>query len=140
MRHLCNIPSRMDHSFWYHLWMVLCPDLTVPDPLTGNVVSANVCAPKALCVLSRFPLYHAFRKFLFHLYRLQLSPSPLPLEVRSSTKISRSFLIPLTFLASTMDFFFSLYLSLSRFITSSALLAISCPSAFRHTGLHCAIR
>jgi hypothetical protein len=43
-------------------------------------VGSVVCAPKAICLLSRWPFYKTFRKFLFHLYRLQLSPSAFPLE------------------------------------------------------------
>jgi hypothetical protein len=53
------------------------------DPSAINVqtpVGSVVCAPKAICLLSRWPFYKTFRKFLFHLYRLQLSPSAFPLE------------------------------------------------------------
>ncbi|KAL3670184.1 hypothetical protein V7S43_004499 [Phytophthora oleae] len=37
-------------------------------------------APKCLCVLSSFPLFHTFRKFLVYLYRLSLANTTISLE------------------------------------------------------------
>eukprot|EP00762_Andalucia_godoyi_P002307 ANDGO_07626.mRNA.1 DENN domain and WD repeat-containing protein SCD1 len=36
--------------------------------------------PKTICILSHWPLYATFRSFLVELYRLSISPCPLPLE------------------------------------------------------------
>jgi hypothetical protein len=37
-------------------------------------------APKTICILSHWPLYHTFQSFLVELYRLSISPCPIPLE------------------------------------------------------------
>ncbi|XP_035274889.1 DENN domain-containing protein 4C-like [Anguilla anguilla] len=53
-----------------------------PDPEgAGPVPSRPVNTNKSICLLSRWPFFEAFRKFLTFLYQLSISgPQPLPIE------------------------------------------------------------
>ena len=57
------------------------------SPRSG-IVKTNgmplVFAPKALILLSHYPFYNLFREFLQQLYRISLSHSPIPIEVRAT--------------------------------------------------------
>ena len=46
-------------------------------PVAGRHVTANKC----ICLLSRWPFFDSFRKFLVFLHQLSVSgPQPLPIE------------------------------------------------------------
>lgn len=46
-------------------------------PVPNRPVHANKC----ICLLSRWPFFESFRKFLMFLYKLSVSgPNPLPIE------------------------------------------------------------
>jgi hypothetical protein len=52
------------------------PEHQAKDIDDGNVLYA----PKALVILSHYPFFHLFTRFLEQIYHLSLSSSPLPIE------------------------------------------------------------
>lgn len=59
------------------------------SPRSGTVKANGmplVFAPKALTLLSHYPFYNLFREFLQQLYRISLSHSPIPIEVRAANR------------------------------------------------------
>lgn len=50
-------------------------------PVERKVVSKSINSNKCICLLSHWPFFEAFRKFLMFIYKLSVSgPHPLPIE------------------------------------------------------------
>ncbi len=55
--------------------------LTVGSPPDPNPVEKSVHQNKCICLLSRWPFFDTFRKFLLYIYRIAIcGPHPVPLE------------------------------------------------------------